>query len=129
MAHYAQIEDGIVVNVIVSEQDFIDTLEGTWLQTSYNTYGGAHYDSETGLPDDGTTLRKNYASTGFTYDAEKDAFISPQPFSSWSLDEGTCLWIPPIAYPEDGNVYTWEEESQGWLQIYAADAADDNPDS
>lgn len=126
MAHYAQIKDGIVINVIVSNQDFVDTLEETWIQTSYNTYGGVYYDSETGAPSEGTALRKNYASVGFSYDAEKDAFIAPQPFSSWSIDEDTCLWVPPIVYPEDGNVYTWGEEEATWVQIYLAD---ETPDS
>ena len=126
MKDYAKIEDNIVVQVIVSEQAYIDTLEGTWLETSYNTYGGVHYNLETDEPTGAPALRKNYPSVGFTYDVERDAFISPKPFPSWSLEESTCLWLPPITYPENGNVYTWVEESQEWLQIYAKD---ENTDS
>lgn len=125
MSHFAQIEDGIVVNVIVAEQDFIDTLDGTWVQTSYNTFGGVHYSPETGEPDGGVALRKNYASIGYSYDADKDAFIPPQPFPSWSLVEETCLWKPPVDVPSDGNAYDWDEDAQSWVQV----RLDGNPDS
>ena len=76
-------------------------------RTSYNTRGGAHIN-------DGTPFRKNYAGIGFTYDYARDAFIPPQPFNSWTLNSDTCLWDPPVAYPEDGNRYTWDEENQEW---------------
>jgi hypothetical protein len=88
MAHFAQIdENNIVTQVIVAEQDFIDSglVEGTWIQTSYNTVGGVHTQG-------GEPLRKNYAGIGFTYDATRDAFIPPKPDGDWVLNEDTCLW-------------------------------------
>lgn len=87
MAHYAKIENGIVVNVIVADENVISTLEGTWIQTSYNTRGGKH--------PEGRPLRKNYAGIGYTYDYVRDAFIPPCPGQDWLLDEETCLWINP----------------------------------
>ncbi len=111
MAHFAKVKDGIVTKVIVAEQEFIDnvveTEAGTWVQTSYNTYGGVHSLG-------GTPLRKNYAGIGFTYDEDKDAFIAPKPFNSWTLNETTCLWEAPVAYPDDGERYTWNEETTSW---------------
>lgn len=87
MSHFAKVVDGIVEQVIVAEQDFIDTQEGTWVQTSYNTYGGVH---STGK----TPLRKNYAGAGMVYDAGRDAFYAPQPSEGeWNLNEDTCLWV------------------------------------
>jgi len=113
MAHYAKVKDGVVTQVIVAEADFFDTLvdsePGEWIQTSYNTYGGVHING-------GTPLRKNYAGIGFTYDSEKDAFIPPQPFASWTLNDDTCLWESPVAMPDDGNSYGWDEDSQTWIQ-------------
>ena len=110
MAHYAKVKDGIVLKVIVAEQDFIDTYQdnepGVWVQTSYNTKGGVH---ELG----GTPLRKNYAGKGYTYDTERDAFIPPKPFPSWTLNEDTCLWEAPVAHPE-GKARKWNEENQTW---------------
>ena len=116
MAHFAKIENNKVTNVIVAEQDFIDTLEGEWIQTSYNTYGGEH---KLG----GTPLRKNFAGIGFTYDRAKDIFIPIQPFNSWTLNETTYLWESPIAHPNDGKFYRWNEyayqkdNTQGWEEI------------
>jgi hypothetical protein len=111
MSHFAQVIDGIVTQVIVVEQDVLDTgLFGdpaTWIQTSYNTYGGQHRNG-------GTPLRKNYAGIGYTYDAGKDAFIPPKPFTSWILVEETCLWTAPTAYPDDGKFYTWNESTLSW---------------
>lgn len=114
MSHFAKVEEGIVTEVIVAEQDFIDTLndKDLWIQTSYNTYGGQH---KLG----GTPLRKNYAAIGFTYDKEKDAFIPPRPYNSWTLDEDTCLWNPPIPMPENGDQnntksYVWNEDELKW---------------
>lgn len=109
MSHFAQINsNGIVQQVIVAEQDFIDTLPdaSSWVQTSYNTYGGRH--------PEGRPLRKNYAGIGYTYDSQRDAFIPPQPFPSWSLDEETCLWEPPTPYPQDQNYYVWDENTLSW---------------
>lgn len=114
MSHFAKIEDGIVTQVIVVEQDVIDTgLFGDpsqWVQTSYNTRGGVHI---TG----GTPLRKNYAGIGFTYDATRDAFIPPKPFPSWVLNETTCLWDAPVAIPTDGKIYDWNEEIVNWAEV------------
>ena len=107
MAHFAKIENNKVTNVIVAEQDFIDTLDGEWVQTSYNTYGGEH---KLG----GTPFRKNYGAKGYKYDDTRDAFIPPKPFASWTLNETTCQWDSPIAHPNDGQKYNWNEETQQW---------------
>jgi hypothetical protein len=122
MAHYAKVNNGIVEQVIVAEADFFDTFvdssPGQWIQTSYNTRGGVHYGQD-GQPDDGTPLRKNYAGVGFTYDSAKDAFIPPQPYASWTLNDDTCLWEAPVAYPDDGERYTWDEETTSWVLVEA----------
>ena len=113
MAHFAQIdENNIVVQVIVADnQEWCETyLGGTWVQTSYNTFAGEH---KLG----GTPLRKNYAGIGYIYDAERDAFIPPQPFPSWSLNEQTCLYEPPVPYPSDEQPYIWDEESGNWVEV------------
>jgi len=121
MAHYAKVVDSIVTKVIVAEAEFFDTFidnsPGEWIQTSYNTYGGQHFDPETGEVDDGTPLRKNYAGVGYTYDVDKDAFYAPQPFASWTLNETTCLWEAPVAYPDDGLNYVWNESITNWTEI------------
>ena len=109
MAHYAKIKNGIVVDVIVAEQDFIDTQEGDWVQTSYNTHGGVHKNGE-------TPLRKNYAGIGMTYDATRDAFYSPQPYPSWTLNDDSCIWEAPTAMPDDGLLYTWDESTTTWVE-------------
>lgn len=113
MAHFAKVEDGIVTEVLVIEQDVIDTGAfgdpALWVQTSYNTCGGVH--------PEGRPLRKNYAGIGFTYDAERDAFYAPQPFPSWTLDEDTCLWNAPVPYPDDGKIYTWDEATLAWMEV------------
>jgi len=118
MAHYAKVEDGIVTRVIVAEEDFFDTFvddsPGEWIQTSYNTRGNKHYDPDTGLEDNGIPLRYNYAGIGFSYDADKNAFIPPKLFDSWTLNEDTCLWEPPVAYPDDGQGYVWNEDTTSW---------------
>ena len=108
MAHYAKVENGIVTEVIVAEQDFVDTQEGTWVQTSYNTHGGVHVLG-------GTPLRKNYAGIGYTYDADRDAFYDEQPYPSWVLNEDTCSWEAPTPIPEDGSKYSWDEETLTWI--------------
>ncbi len=120
MSHFAEINsDNIVQRVIVAEQDFIDTLENSslWIQTSYNTRGGKHYAPNTNDEDGGVALRKNYAGIGYTYDEERDAFIAPQPFPSWTLNEDTCLWVAPVAKPDDGKTYEWNEETISWEEI------------
>jgi len=115
MSHFAEIDkNGIVQQVLVAEQDFINSgavgEPPNWIQTSYNTYGGKH---KLGVK----PLRKNYAGVGFTYDRERDAFIPPQPFNSWLFNENTCLWDSPVPYPEDGNCYRWNEEKLNWELI------------
>jgi hypothetical protein len=111
MAHFAKIQNGIVTKVLVAEQDFIDSYidhePGKWIQTSYNTKGGTHLQG-------GTPLRKNFAGVGYIYDVIRDAFYAPQPYPSWTLNEDTCLWECPVARPDDGNKYNWNEETQAW---------------
>jgi hypothetical protein len=113
MAHFAKVVDGVVTQVIVAEpeffQTFVDSSPGEWIQTSYNTYGNKH---KLG----GTPLRGNYAGIGFTYDRVKDAFIPPKPFSSWVLNEDTCLWNAPVAMPDDGKIYGWDEAATNWVE-------------
>ena len=111
MSHYAKVENGIVTQVIVAEQDVIDSgLFGIgWIQTSYNTHGGQHPENR--------PMRKNYAGVGFTYDSQRDAFIPPKPFASWTLNDDTCLWDCPVSYPTDGKVYTWNESQQQWIEF------------
>jgi hypothetical protein len=110
MAHFAQIENNIVTQVLVVDnaqehrgQEFLANdlgLGGTWVQTSYNG-----------------NIRKNFAGIGFTYDSVRDAFIAPKPFDSWLLDEDTCQWNPPTPYPTDGKHYVWDEEQLNWKEI------------
>jgi len=113
MAHFAKVENGIVTQVIVIDQETLNTGHwgdpASWFQTSYNTHGGQH--------PEGRPLRKNYAGIGFTYDAERDAFIPPKPYNSWLLDENTCLWNPPVAMPNDGKLYKWDENTTSWIEI------------
>ena len=92
--------------------DFLTKLTGypVWKQTSYNTIGGIH---KLG----GTPLRKNHAGIGYTYDEDKDAFIPPKPYPSWTLNETTCIWEAPVAYPDDGQIYNWNETIQNWELI------------
>ena len=123
MAHFAKVNNGIVEQVIVAEPEFFDTFvdssPGQWIQTSYNTSGGVHYNPETGEPsaDQTKALRKNYAGIGYTYEAGRDAFIPPKPFASWLLNEETCLWDAPVPYPGDGQIYTWDEDTTSWLPV------------
>ena len=111
MAHFAKVNNGIVEQVIVAEPEFfntfVDSSPGTWIQTSYNTKGGVHTLG-------GTPLRKNYAGIGYTYDAQKDAFIPPKPYNSWTLNETSCLWEPPTPYPNDDKKYQWNESTTSW---------------
>lgn len=121
MAHYAYLdENNVVTEVIVGKNE--NEPPGDWenyygaLRTSYNTRGGVHYDATTGEPsvDQTKAFRKNFAGPGFTYDPSRDAFIPPQDFSSWMLDENTYLWAAPVPYPSDGLVYFWNEDSLSW---------------
>ena len=123
MGHFAKVSNGIVTRVIVAEADFfnnfVDDSPGQWIQTSYNTRGGVHYAPDTNEPsaDQSKALRKNYAGIGYSYDTTRDAFIPPQPFNSWILNEDTCLWDSPVTYPADGKLYKWNEEIVNWEVI------------
>jgi hypothetical protein len=119
MAHYAFLdENNVVTEVIVGkdESNFDwETQYGMFRgqackRTSYNTKRGVHING-------GTPFRKNYAGIGYTYDPQRDAFIPPKPFDSWVLNEDTCVWDAPIAYPEDGKAYTWNENTQTWAEV------------
>tara|TARA_R110000787_G_scaffold176997_1_gene289056 strand:- start:349 stop:666 length:318 start_codon:yes stop_codon:yes gene_type:complete len=103
MAHYAKVSNSLVTQVIVAEAEFFDTFvdssPGEWIQTSYNG-----------------NFRKNYAGIGYTYDLTRDAFIPAKPYPSWTLVEDTCLWTAPIAYPDDGKIYEWNEGTTAWVE-------------
>ena len=128
MAHFAKLGIGNIVervevvhnNVATDEQagiDFLNNLYKTrdvWKQTSYNTHAGVH---KLG----GTPFRKNYAGIGFSYDQTRDAFIPQKPFKSWTLNETTCIWDPPVAYPTDGETYIWNETA---YQAALSDSSD-----
>lgn len=114
MSHYAKVENGKVVQVIVAEQDVIDSgVFGTgWIQTSYNTVNGRHPEMR--------PLRKNFASVGYLYDSLRDAFIPPKTYPSWILNDDTCQWEPPWPPPvtDDPNVnYVWDEEQRNWVTV------------
>ena len=129
MAHYAKVNKGIVETVIVAEAEFFDTFvddsPGKWIQTSYNTRGGVHYEPNSNTPssDQSKALRKNYAAVGYTYDKTRNAFIPPQQFPSWTLNNTTCLWDPPMPQPSDGKAYLWDESlyqsdnTKGWVEF------------
>ena len=123
MAHFAKLGTGNIVErvAVVSNDiattgqtgiDFLNNLHGSrdvWKQTSYNTQGGVHTLG-------GTPFRKNYAGIGYTYDETRDAFIPPQPYNSWTLNEDTCNWEAPSAKPDDGKRYEWNEETISWIE-------------
>ena len=104
MAHFAKLDNNIVTEVIVAEKDFINSGlvgdEFLWVQTSYNS-----------------SFRKNYAGVGGTYDKARDAFIPPKPYASWTLVEDTCQWTAPVAYPDDGKLYGWNEDTTAWVEV------------
>ena len=127
MAHYALLnyqnivtkvctgknEDETDANIEIVYQNMFGQL---CKRTSYNTKGGVHYDPVTNEPsaDQSKAFRKNYAGVGYTYDESRDAFIPPKPFDSWTLNEGSCLWEAPVAMPDDGQKYSWNEETTSW---------------
>ena len=104
MSHFAKLNNNVVTEVIVAEQDFINSGavgdSFLWIQTSYNG-----------------NFRKNYAGVGHTYDKTKDAFIAPKPYPSWTLVEDTCQWEAPVSYPTDGQSYSWDEDTTAWAAI------------
>ena len=122
MSHFAKVENGRVITVIVAEQAVVDAREGTWVQTSYNTKDGIHYgpDNE---PAGGVALRHNYAGIGFVYDSVNDVFYPPQPFPSWTQNASTYVWEAPIALPDNVQVYRWDESAYqadnttGWVRF------------
>jgi len=127
MAHYAVLDsDNTVTMVFVGRDDVVAGIDDwetyyapegfTVKQTSYNTYGGVHYTDGEPSTDQSKALRYNYAGIGHTYDADRDAFIPPQPYASWVLDEATCLWVAPIAYPAEGD-HVWDEEAGDWVEV------------
>ena len=114
MAHFAKVVDGIVTNIIVADTEFFDTFidlePGEWIETSYNTFGGIHNLG-------GTPLRKNFAGFNYIYNKTLDAFYEPQPHPSWTLNETTCIWEAPTAYPNDDKDYTWNEDTTAWVEV------------
>lgn len=127
MAHYALLNyQNIVTKVCTGKnEDETDTnIELVYQhmfgqlckRTSYNTRGGVHYDPVTNEPsaDQSKAFRKNYAGVGYTYDHSRDAFIPPKPYDSWTLNETSCLWEAPVEYPDDGERYTWNEDTTSW---------------
>lgn len=117
MSHFAKIENGIVTNVLVAEQDVIDTIPGKWVQTSYNTKGGVHYLPDSTTPSGQPALRGNYAGIGYTYNETLDAFIPPIGYASWVLNTTTYQWEPPVPYPEDTEyAYNWDESTISWFK-------------
>jgi hypothetical protein len=118
MAHFAEIdENNVVLRVIVGVDEPLDgeaiyheMTGATWKKTSYNTVAGQHTLG-------GKPFRKNYAGIGYTYDPDRDAFIPPQPFPSWTLDEQTCQWISPVPFPTDGKQYFWDEQTCQWTEL------------
>ena len=128
MAHWAELdENNVVTRVLVGDNNdpagdegyqwLIDNLGGTWVKTSYNAIGGKRRNPETNEITEEAGFRKNYAGIGYSYDAQRDAFIAPKPFNSWLLNEDTCLWNAPVAYPEDGKLYRWNEDLTNWDEI------------
>jgi hypothetical protein len=127
MAHFAKLDNlGVVVFVTVGrDEDNGKELElcartgDTYRQTSYNTRGGVHYDPATGEPsaDQSKAFRKNYAGIGYRYDIDRDAFIPPKPYPSWILNQNSCLWEPPVAMPDDGKLYSWDEATTSWVEL------------
>jgi hypothetical protein len=119
----------LVSEVIRAEQDFVNNLQGYWVQTDYNTYGNVHFapspPAEPGTPDGGTPIRANYAGIGYTLDnnytvgAYVGVFYAPQPYPSWILNTSTFLWEAPVPYPTDGGFYVWNEATQSWVPFPA----------
>ena len=125
MSHFAKVENGVVTQVIVIEQDVLNLGHwgdpASWVQTSYNTQSGVHSQG-------GTPLRKNFAGIGYTYDAQRDAFIPPKPYASWVLDEATCNWNAPTTCPvEEGKRFVWDESTTSWIEYVAPTVTETPP--
>jgi hypothetical protein len=119
MSYFAKVNaEGIVEQVIVAEQDFINTLpdKEMWIETDPNTRNGIKYD-DYGNFGPGTPLRKNFAAVGYTYDPVLDAFIPIKPWSTWTLDPGSCVWVAPKKYPRDGKEYAWDDANVVWVEV------------
>ena len=114
MAHWAKVENGIVVQVNVVEDEFIqanpDRYTGEWVKTSYNTFGGVHTLG-------GTPLNKNYAGIAYTWDGV--GFAAPKPYESWTLNADSYLWEAPTPMPTDGKIYVWDEPTLSWVEFSA----------
>lgn len=126
MSHFAQVDNSdVVVRVLKIEQDVIDGGHFgdpvSFVQTSYNTRGGVYYIPGTNTPDQDQTkaFRKNFAGIDFKYDRVRDAFIPPQDYPSWVLNEFSCLWEAPTPYPSDGKAYFWDEVTLSWVEMVA----------
>jgi hypothetical protein len=128
ISHWAELdENNVVTRVLVGDNNdpagdegyqwLVDNLGGTWVKTSYNAIGGKRRNPETGEITEEAGFRKNYAGIGYTYDSTRDAFIPPKPFNSWVINEDTCLWDAPVAYPTDGKIYTWNEDVIAWEEV------------
>jgi len=124
MSHFAKLDENNLVTFVTVGRQEDDGLEeelnartgDVYRQTSYNTSGGVHYTDGVPSEDQSKALRFNYAGIGFTYDENRDAFIPPQPYASWVLDEATSLWVAPIAYPAEG-VHVWDEQAGDWVEV------------
>ena len=125
MSHFAKLDDNNLVTFVTVGRQEDDGLEeeltartgDVYRQTSYNTYGGIHYTDGEPSEDQSQAFRFNYAGLNFTYDADRDAFIPPQLYASWVLDEANCLWVAPIDYPADGGQYVWDEAGTDWIEV------------
>jgi len=124
MSHFAKLDENNLVTFVTVGRQEDDGLEeelnartgDVYRQTSYNTRGGVHYTDGEPSADQSKALRFNYAGIGFTYDENRDAFIPPQPYASWVLDEATCQWVAPIAYPAEGD-HVWDEQAGDWVEV------------
>lgn len=126
MAHFAKLDENLVVQEVltITQEELNLGYWGDpamWYQTSYNTYGGIYYipnsDPREPDPDQSKAYRKNYAGIGFSYDPTRDAFIPPQPYPDWVLNDFSCLWEAPIPYPDDGKVYYWDPTIHNWVLV------------
>lgn len=129
MGHFAKVIDtqnpryGQVIQVIVAEPEFmvtfVDPTPGEWIQTSYNTHAGIYYtpNTRTPDPDQSRALRGNYAGVNFIYDRENDVFYDRQPYLSWTISGPDWTWKPPVPYPDDNKLYSWNEATQSWILV------------